>query len=101
MNPKLKKRLLRTAMVAALIGIWLFFNSQPEELVWWFWLAPIPVLLAIYQVVLRGNRCSHCGTDFGLKKTGISPGGATGGGRAHFVCVSCGEKEAQRTGPGH
>lgn len=101
MTPEHKKRLLRMGMVALLIGIWLFLLAQPEELVWWFWLVPIPLLLTIYEVVLRGYRCRHCGRDFGLKEVGRTPGGSLGGGRAHLVCVFCGEEETHRIGTGH
>ncbi len=101
MRPELKKRFLRTAMMVLLIGIWLFFLAQPEELVWWFWLAPIPLLLAIHEVVLRGYRCRHCGGDFGLKEVGRTPGGPLGGGRVRVVCEFCGEAESRRIGIGH
>ena len=99
MTPDNKKLLLRVAMGALLIGIWLFFFAQPEEPVWWFWLVPIPLVLTVYQVMLRGYRCGRCGQDFGLRRTGHTPGGALGGGRAHMICVACGHKQTQRTGP--
>ena len=101
MTPENKKLLLRVAMVALLIGIWIFLFFQGEELVWWFWLVPIPLVLTIYQMALRGYRCNHCGKDFGLKEFSRTAGGPLGGGQVYMVCVSCGGEETQRIGTGH
>lgn len=101
MTPENKKRLLRTVLVAALIGIWLFFLNQSKELVWWLWLVPLPLLLTIYEILLRGSRCSNCRRDFGLKEVGRTPNGSLGGGRVHLACVFCGEEETHRVGIGH
>ncbi len=101
MTPDNKKHLLRTVLVVALIGIWLLFLTQPKEVVWWFWLVPIPLLLTIYEMVLRGSCCSNCRRDFGLKEVSRTPGGSLGGGRVHLVCVFCGEEGTHRIGTGH
>lgn len=101
MAPEFKKTLLRTVMVMALVGFWLFLLSRPEDVVWWLWLVPIPLLLTVYQAVLRGPRCRQCRRDFGLKEVGRTPGGALGGGRAHMKCMYCGAEETHRIGTGH
>lgn len=101
MTPKIKKRLLRTVLIVALVGIWLFFLVQTtNEPPWWFWLFPIPILLTLYEIVLRGSRCSTCGRDFALEKESRTPNGPLGGGRVKMVCVFCGAEETHRIGTG-
>lgn len=101
MTPIIKKRLLRIGMIAALISIWLFFLVQTtSQLPWWFWLFPVPILLSVYQIVLRGSRCHSCHKDFALEPQSRTRGGAFGGGRVHMVCVFCGAEETHQTGPG-
>ena len=98
-----KKRLtlLRTLMVTLLIGFWLFVLVSREEVVWWFWFAPIPLLLIFYKAALRVYRCSECGRDFALKKVSHTPSGPLGGGRVHMKCLYCGEEETHSAGTGH
>ncbi len=82
MRSERKKRRLRIAMLTALVGIWLFFLTQPVTVVWWFWFFPIPLILIVYELVLSGSRCKHCGQDFALKEIGRTSGGLLGGGQA-------------------
>lgn len=101
MTPERKKNRLRLALIAVLVGFWVFVLAGSEGVVWWFWLVPIPLLLIVYEIALRGSRCSHCGRDYGLEEISRTPGGVWGGGRVHLVCVSCGQQETHRVGTGH
>lgn len=101
MTPKIKKRLLRTVLVMRLSVSGCFFLTQTKQPPWWVWLFPIPILLTVYEIVLRGSRCSTCRQDFALKEASRTPGLALGGGRVEMVCMFCGEKESHRIGTGH
>ncbi len=101
MAPEFKESLLRAAMVVALLGFWLFLLTRPEDVVWWLWLVPIPLLLTVYQAVSRGSRCSQCRQKFGLEEVSRTSGGPLGGGRVHMKCIHCGGEETHRIGTGH
>lgn len=100
MTPDVKKHLLRVAMVALLIAMWLFFAAQPEEKVWWFWLVPVGAVVLFYNFILHISRCGHCGAEFGLKTMGYIRGGWLESDRVRMECQSCGRQETRRAGGG-
>lgn len=101
MAPDVKKHLLRVAMLALLVAIWLFFLAQPEDKVWWFWLVPVVAVSIFYNLIRHYFRCGHCGQDFGLKKVGEIPGGWLESRRLRMVCVACGREETRIAGGGY
>lgn len=102
MSSETKLLVLRLAAATVLLIMLVFFASQPNDKVWWFWMAPPLAVYGMYRFILSFRRCSQCRQVFSLEPVDrVAYEAVRFPQRMAFRCDHCGHEEMKWVnGPG-